>query len=131
VTILDSPPILLVTDALALATRVNGVIVVVKPSITKRKNLKHVFEQFNQVRANVLGVVFNDVKITRSHYYSYGGYYYSQKYSQGYQQPDKADKLLQKPAIALSTPESVPPVLTVKDPAEKVPEEARFLDHIR
>ncbi len=132
VTILDSPPILLVTDALALATRVNGVIVVVKPSITKRKNLKRVFEQFHQVRANILGVVFNDVKINSSHYHSYGGYYYSQKYSQGYQHSDKDGKLLQKPAIGLSTPESAPPVLPVRDPAAgKVAEEARFLDHIR
>jgi non-specific protein-tyrosine kinase len=85
--ILDAPPMLLVTDALVLAPLVDGVLIVIKPSITKRASLKHLLEQLHQVNANILGVVFNDVKIDRSRYYRYhyNGYYYkNQKYSKGY-----------------------------------------------
>jgi len=73
-----------VTDALVLAPRVDGVLVVIKPSVTKRAALKHTLEQLRQVKANVIGVVMNDVKIDRSHSYNYQGYYYSQKYAKGY-----------------------------------------------
>lgn len=82
--ILDASPILVVTDALVLAPRVDGVLVVIKPSVTKRAALKHTLEQLRQVKANVIGVVLNDIKIDRSHSYNYQGYYYSQKYAKGY-----------------------------------------------
>ncbi|MFA5874662.1 MAG: polysaccharide biosynthesis tyrosine autokinase [Anaerolineales bacterium] len=82
--ILDAPPILVVTDALVLAPRVDGVLVVIKPSVTKWAALKHTLEQLRQVKANVIGVVMNDVKIDRSRSYNYQGYYYSQKYAKGY-----------------------------------------------
>ena len=82
--ILDAPPILIVTDALVLAPRVDGVLVVIKPSVTKRAALKHLIEQLRQVKANVIGVVLNDVKIDRSRSYNYHGYYYNQKYAKGY-----------------------------------------------
>ncbi|MGB8214298.1 MAG: polysaccharide biosynthesis tyrosine autokinase [Anaerolineales bacterium] len=79
--IVDAPPVLLVTDALVLAPCVDGVLVVVKPSITKRAALKHMIEELRQVNANILGVVLNDVKIDRSHYYNYHyrGYYNQRK----------------------------------------------------
>ena len=80
--LLDTPPALVVTDANVLATRVDGVLLVIRPSVTKRAAVKHVIEQLRQVKANIIGVVFNDVNVRRSHYY-YRGYYYS-KYSKDY-----------------------------------------------
>ena len=80
--LLDTPPALVVTDANVLATRVDGVLLVIRPSVTKRAAVKYVIEQLRQVKANIIGVVFNDVNVRRSHYY-YRGYYYS-KYSKGY-----------------------------------------------
>ena len=53
--IVDAPPIFVVTDALVLAPCVDGVLVVIKPSITKRGALKNLLEQLRQVNANVLG----------------------------------------------------------------------------
>jgi capsular exopolysaccharide synthesis family protein len=50
--ILDTPPVLVVTDALVLAPRVDGVVLVVKPSVTKRAALRHAIEQLQQVNAN-------------------------------------------------------------------------------
>jgi polysaccharide biosynthesis transport protein len=80
--LLDTPPALVVTDANVLATRVDGVLLVIRPTVTKRAAVKHVIEQLRQVNANIVGVVFNDVNVRRSHYY-YRGYYYS-KYGKGY-----------------------------------------------
>jgi len=92
--IVDAPPILVVTDALVLAPLVDGVIVVIKPSLTKRAALKNMLGQLHQVHANVLGVVMNDVKISRSHYYNYHyhGYYYSHKYGKGYYEAEPSGK---------------------------------------
>ena len=82
--LLDAPPLLAVTDALVLAPAVDGVLIVVKPTITRRAALKNMLDQLRQVKANVLGIVLNDVKISRSRYYNYHGYYYSRKYGKGY-----------------------------------------------
>jgi polysaccharide biosynthesis transport protein len=90
--VIDAPPFLLVTDALVLAPRVDGVLVVIKPSVTKRAALKNLVEQLRQVKANVIGVVLNDVKINRSRYYNYHGYYYNQKYSKGYRFTESSDE---------------------------------------
>jgi len=90
-TILDTPPLLVVTDALVLAPRVDGVLIVVKPTLTKRAALKNILEQLRQVKANVIGIVLNDVKINRSRSHYYSGYYYSQKYSKGYQAKEPSE----------------------------------------
>ena len=81
--IIDSPPILLVTDAMVLAQRVDGVLLVVKPSVTKWASLRQAIEQLQRVKANLLGIVVNDVNVGRSKYYYYRGYY-KQKYGKGY-----------------------------------------------
>jgi Mrp family chromosome partitioning ATPase len=81
--IVDSPPTLLVTDAMVLAQRVDGVLLVVKPSVTKWASLRHAIEQLQRVKANLLGIVVNDVNVGRSRYYYYRGYY-KQKYGKGY-----------------------------------------------
>ena len=81
--ILDTPPTLLVTDALVLASRVDGVLLVVKPSVTKWGAFRQTIEQLQQVKAHLLGVVVNDVNIGRSRYHYYRGYY-RQKYGKGY-----------------------------------------------
>jgi len=77
--IIDTPPVMAVTDAATLATKVDGVLVVIKPGATKLAACKQTIEQLRLVGANVLGVVLNDVAVTRSRY-KYGyykGYYYS------------------------------------------------------
>jgi len=80
VIILDSPPLLAVTDAAVLATRVDGVLLVVKPGETKLAACKQAVEQLQKVGANILGVILNDVDIKRLRYrYAkyYKNYYYS------------------------------------------------------
>ncbi len=78
--ILDTPPLLAVTDALVLAPRVDGVILVMDPTKTKRGAIRHAIEQLNRVNANLLGVVLNNIKVKRSQYYYNRNYYYGKRY---------------------------------------------------
>ena len=77
VVILDTPPVLTVTDAAAMASSVDGVILVAKPGVTKISALAQTIEQLRTVGAHILGVVLNDVTPTNRKY----GYYYSHYYS--------------------------------------------------
>jgi capsular exopolysaccharide synthesis family protein len=78
--ILDSPPLLAVTDALVLTKIVDGVILVVDPKKTKRAGIRQAIEQLQRVDARLLGVVLNNIKIKRSSYYYNREYYYSKHY---------------------------------------------------
>jgi len=77
--IIDSPPLTAVTDSAVLAHRVDGVILVVKPSVTKMAAAKQAIDQLHKAGANILGVILNEVDLARSRYsyYQYKGYYYS------------------------------------------------------
>jgi non-specific protein-tyrosine kinase len=60
--IFDAPPVLALTDAAVLATKVDGTILVLKAGKTSRDDAREAKEQLQKVRANLLGVVLNDVK---------------------------------------------------------------------
>ena len=77
--LVDTPPVLAVTDASVLAPRVDGVLLVVKPGVTKQAACRQAVEQLNRVGAKILGVVLNDISVKRSSYrYAYyRGYYYN------------------------------------------------------
>jgi capsular exopolysaccharide synthesis family protein len=75
--LIDTPPVLSVTDAAALAPSVDGVILVAKPGMTKLKDFQQALEQLQAVGARVLGVVLNEVDPRNRRY----GYYYSRYYS--------------------------------------------------
>lgn len=81
VVLIDSPPLLPVTDAAVLAPRVDGVILVVKPGVTKLNACKHAVDQLRKVGSNIIGIVLNDIpeKGARSYYYYRNGYYYAYK----------------------------------------------------
>jgi succinoglycan biosynthesis transport protein ExoP len=80
VVIIDSPPLLPVTDAAVLAQHVDGVLLVVEAGRTRRGAAQHAVESLRQVNANVLGVVLNAVPRRRGGGYSYY-YYYDQYYA--------------------------------------------------
>ena len=72
--LLDSPPVLPVADALAMAHMVEGVIVVVKAGTTTRPQLTEVLDRLAQVSAPVIGIVLNEVSESRR-YGPYRGRY--------------------------------------------------------
>jgi capsular exopolysaccharide synthesis family protein len=57
--IIDSPPLTVSPDALALVSKVDGVVLVVEAEKTKWRTARYVREQIERVGGNILGVVFN------------------------------------------------------------------------
>jgi len=78
--IVDSPPLLLVTDAVVLSAFTDGVIVVVASGTTARGALIRAHRILENAGARVLGIVLNKVDTRFDAYY--GSYYgpYSQTY---------------------------------------------------
>ena len=92
--ILDSPPVDLVVDAVALSSQCDGVLFVVRAGQSERGAVIHGMDQLQYAGANVLGFVFNGVtsKTTRGYgkyrYRSYARHSYSKYgYRRGYQEP--------------------------------------------
>ncbi|MEW6230758.1 MAG: CpsD/CapB family tyrosine-protein kinase [Chloroflexota bacterium] len=69
----DAPPIIAVTDAAVLASKVDGVLLVVNAGKTKRDLARRAKLLLDKVNANVLGVVLNNVKLEASLYRYYAG----------------------------------------------------------
>lgn len=78
IVIIDSPPVMAVTDPVVLSPRVDGVVIVVRPGITKLAATIHTVEQLRQVGANILGVILNDVEDKGKRYSEYYKGYYTQ-----------------------------------------------------
>jgi succinoglycan biosynthesis transport protein ExoP len=81
--ILDSPPLLGFAECLQMATTADGVLIISLAGETRRKAVAEVISVLHRVRANVIGVVLNQVSHnTSSDGYSYYGYYHYGHYGQ-------------------------------------------------
>lgn len=68
--LLDAPPVIAVTDAAVLASKVDGVLLVVSAGKTKRDDAHKAQAQLEKVNARVVGAVLNNVKPeARTQYY--------------------------------------------------------------
>jgi len=75
--IFDSPPVIAVTDALVLATQVDGVVLVLDFGEVTRDAAKQTKQLLEKVKANILGVVLNKIDMEKEgQYYPYYYYYY-------------------------------------------------------
>jgi capsular exopolysaccharide synthesis family protein len=73
--VIDTPPVLPVTDAAVASTVADGVVFVVSYGRTKRAQVASAFEQLEAVGGRVIGTVFNMSPTKRkSGYGSYGDY---------------------------------------------------------
>lgn len=70
--IIDTPPILAVTDPQIVASKTEGVIFVVPMGEVKKDQLLKASELLENVNANVLGFVMNKVEKSDDDYYYYG-----------------------------------------------------------
>ncbi len=59
--LIDVPPVLTVSDASVLASRVNGVLLVLNAGQTKRENARRAKEALEKVNAHIVGVVLTNV----------------------------------------------------------------------
>lgn len=85
--IIDTTPVLAVADAVTLAPKVDGVLVVVNVDMTDRPANQRAVEALRSVKARVLGVVITGIKRSRSAYgyrYGYGRYRRYDKYDYYY-----------------------------------------------
>jgi Mrp family chromosome partitioning ATPase len=79
--IIDAPP-LIIADSYNLASRVDGVILVMVPGETSEEQAKTIKEQLDRSKAHLLGIVFN--KISEQNAHSYYDYQYRSLYSPKY-----------------------------------------------
>ena len=85
--VLDLPPVAEVTDAMAIAPKVDGMLMVVRQNYCDRIALKDTVQQFSFINAKILGVVFNCTSEYGGDYYGkgyYRSYYRRRYYSKGY-----------------------------------------------
>ena len=73
VIILDSPPVLAVTDAQILSTKVDGTLLVVRAEKTKKDTVLAAKGVLDKVNANILGTVLNGGDKNKDNYYYYYG----------------------------------------------------------
>lgn len=75
--IIDTPPVMPVTDALMVAPRTEGAILVIRSGHTDRKIIKEALGRFKTAGQPVIGAVLNRVNMKREGYYRYYQKYYS------------------------------------------------------
>ena len=73
--LIDTPPVMPVTDALIVSRFVDGMILVIASAEIKVEMARDVKKQLQHAGANILGVVLNKVR-SEHHGYGYGYYYY-------------------------------------------------------
>ena len=82
--IVDTPPVLAVTDAVILAQHVSGVVFVVGSEMTRRVHAQRALETLQSGHPRSVTVVLNRVDFNRNKYYysRYYGYQYKSYYGQ-------------------------------------------------
>jgi len=76
IVIVDTPPVLPVTDAAVLCQYADGVVLVAGYGMATVDSLLQAKANLERVNARILGVVLNGVPITKNGYYYYYYYYY-------------------------------------------------------
>ena len=79
--ILDTPPILPVSDTLLLASKADATLIVVKARKTKEKIVKESYSKLVEARANVIGTILNESDKSLDN--KYCGYYQEGKNKKG------------------------------------------------
>src|SRR5215510_6035318 len=80
--VIDSPPVLVVTDSSIVANHASGVVFVVGSDKTSRQAARTAVEQLDAANARIVGSVLNRVNLARHQYY-YSAYY-RKEYSKYY-----------------------------------------------
>ncbi|HEV2669137.1 MAG TPA: polysaccharide biosynthesis tyrosine autokinase, partial [Blastocatellia bacterium] len=82
--LIDSPPMVSVTDPVILSTMVDGLILVVQAGRSTRELARRARRELARVGARVFGVVLNNVNVRREGYDDYDYYRYTSGYNDGY-----------------------------------------------
>jgi capsular exopolysaccharide synthesis family protein len=74
--LIDTPPIIAVTDAVLLGRMTDGILLVIRCASTPREAARHALSILENSSVPILGGILNDVDVARH----YGGYYYYNYY---------------------------------------------------
>ncbi len=101
--IIDTPPVLLISDAVAIAPFTDGVALVCRHEVSFVSDIARALNALTFAHANVLGVIVNDYKAPKvSKYYGgykkYSYYNYKYKYSYAYGSTDPKDTEIEETA---------------------------------
>jgi capsular exopolysaccharide synthesis family protein len=75
--VIDSPPIMPVSDPLVFAPHVDATVVVIKAGVTRRQSVKRALQLVEQAGGHVMGCILNDIGQTLPAYYTASHYAYS------------------------------------------------------
>jgi capsular exopolysaccharide synthesis family protein len=80
--IIDTPPVLAVTDAVILAPHMSGVVFVIGAEMTRRAHAERAIQSIQAGKPTITGAVLNRVDLNRNKYYysRYYGYHYKSYY---------------------------------------------------
>lgn len=68
---LDTPPIVLVSDPITIATYTDAVILTIAYSETEKEIAKKSVDSLRQINANIIGIILNKVPVTKQNKYYY------------------------------------------------------------
>jgi capsular exopolysaccharide synthesis family protein len=86
--IVDTPPVLSVTDAVVFSAHCDAVILVVRAGVTTKQSLIRVRDLFLRARKRIAGVVINAFDLKSVDHYVYLGYRSNPKDGRGYYSAD-------------------------------------------
>lgn len=82
---IDTPPVNLVTDSTIFAQKATGYVLIVKTDTTNIHDVRATVSNLQQVEANIIGFIVNDMNSEKKKYYSYyRKYNYDYNYSYNY-----------------------------------------------
>jgi polysaccharide biosynthesis transport protein len=96
--IVDSPPVISVTDPVLLSVKTDAVLLVVRFGQTTTAHLRRTCNLLHGVNAAVLGVVLNAADLTSPDYYYYHTKYYKDRYLDENESKNDASQAKNKPA---------------------------------
>ncbi|MEJ2637618.1 MAG: polysaccharide biosynthesis tyrosine autokinase [Calditrichia bacterium] len=90
--IIDSPPVIAITDSAILSTLADGIVLVIKAHQTHREAIKRAKTLLDNAKANIFGCLLNGVNIERTYgsYYHYYYYHYYQYYGHNLKRQKKS-----------------------------------------
>lgn len=99
--VIDTPPVLMLSDAIALIPEADGTVVVCRHRASHVNDIAKTISTLNFAKANVLGVVVNDytpIDKPKRYGYGYGYGYYSRSYASYYEQAEAEQEVKQEVA---------------------------------
>jgi capsular exopolysaccharide synthesis family protein len=84
--VIDTPPVLALTDAIVLSPNVDAVFLVVRFAVSTRQSIARVIRTFRDVQVECRGAIVNAMDVNSTDYFLYSGAY-GDKYGYGYSNP--------------------------------------------